>query len=310
MNIEYVYYFLHVVQSGSINKTAKHYLMPHQSISFALKKLEDDLGYPLLVRTPRGVHLTEEAENVLDSFKTIAVEHQKLMGLNNNVHGLSGNLSIVMAPYYSYVMTNDFWVTFLNLNSDLSLTLKTLENRDIYNQILKNEGNYDTYFMVFAGDAYTSLDQPLINTNWHTEFLLEDKLLATISRKHPLSTKESLTLDELCQYKYSYFQSSNSTENITFGFFEDFNNVEIKLCTDNLANLISVIINSDSFAMLPSLIKLNTNVYHNENLRFIPITGLPSIKLYFLHRKDITPEKQYIVTMFLRQLRRHVNKIT
>ena len=51
--------FIDVVDLGSLSKAAaKHFVTP-QSVSQHIRKLEGELGFPLLVRTAQGVSPTE-----------------------------------------------------------------------------------------------------------------------------------------------------------------------------------------------------------------------------------------------------------
>jgi hypothetical protein len=46
MHIDQLTYFVHVVETGSINATAQKYFMTQQAINASLKKLESEIGSP------------------------------------------------------------------------------------------------------------------------------------------------------------------------------------------------------------------------------------------------------------------------
>ena len=63
MRIDYLIYFLNVTQTRSINISAKQLYISQQSLSRAIKTLEEEIGAPLLKRHYYGVELTEVGGN-------------------------------------------------------------------------------------------------------------------------------------------------------------------------------------------------------------------------------------------------------
>ncbi len=62
MDFRQLRYFLAVARSGSITKAAEQIPLAQSALSRHLRLLEDELGTTLLIRTGRGVELTEQGE--------------------------------------------------------------------------------------------------------------------------------------------------------------------------------------------------------------------------------------------------------
>ena len=75
MHIDQLTYFVHVVETGSINATAQKYFMTQQAINASLKKLENEVGSPLLVRNYKGIKLTPQGHIFLYYAKNILQQH-------------------------------------------------------------------------------------------------------------------------------------------------------------------------------------------------------------------------------------------
>ena len=75
MRIDYLIYFLNVTQTRSINISAKQLYISQQSLSRAIKTLEEEIGAPLLKRHYYGVELTEVGEIVSEYAGRIVKEH-------------------------------------------------------------------------------------------------------------------------------------------------------------------------------------------------------------------------------------------
>lgn len=66
MNFDYLKTFYTTVKENSISKTAKLLHMSQPGVSFQLQTLEKELGFQLLIRSNKGVALTEAGEIVYD----------------------------------------------------------------------------------------------------------------------------------------------------------------------------------------------------------------------------------------------------
>lgn len=69
MRIETIKYFLEIADSGSIRMTAQNHFISQQGLSDAIKKMEEELGTQLLIRSKRGVTLSSEGTEVYKYLK-------------------------------------------------------------------------------------------------------------------------------------------------------------------------------------------------------------------------------------------------
>lgn len=60
MQLQQLYYFREVAEQGSINKAAGTLMVTQPNLSRSIQKLEEELGLKLLVRSNKGIQLTEE----------------------------------------------------------------------------------------------------------------------------------------------------------------------------------------------------------------------------------------------------------
>ena len=60
INISWLMQFLEVTDRKSINKAAEELYISQSVLSRNIKKLEEYMGYPLLVRSNQGIRLTKE----------------------------------------------------------------------------------------------------------------------------------------------------------------------------------------------------------------------------------------------------------
>ena len=70
MTFQQLQYFLEVHKAGAFSQAAKNLFITTSSISIAISNLEKELGYPLFVRTQKGLILTANGQKVLDHAST------------------------------------------------------------------------------------------------------------------------------------------------------------------------------------------------------------------------------------------------
>lgn len=71
MDLRQMRYFLALAQERSFSRAAERLHMAQPPLSRQIRQLEEDLGTPLFLRTPRGVELTEAAESLLQDVPNI-----------------------------------------------------------------------------------------------------------------------------------------------------------------------------------------------------------------------------------------------
>lgn len=71
MELKNLKYFVEVAEQKSMNKAAMRLYISQPSLTRAIQNLEEDVGKKLLIRTNRGVTLTEDGENVYHYAKAI-----------------------------------------------------------------------------------------------------------------------------------------------------------------------------------------------------------------------------------------------
>ncbi|MBY5945637.1 LysR family transcriptional regulator [Photobacterium rosenbergii] len=94
-NIEHLYYFTTVVETGSFTAAGRKLGRDRSSIGQAIANLEVDLGVKLFHRNGRNLTLTEEGENLYGRARTLVQNYQSFCQLSQNVaHHIESSLVI------------------------------------------------------------------------------------------------------------------------------------------------------------------------------------------------------------------------
>lgn len=108
MTLKQLEYILEICKTGSINKASQNLYVSQSTLSFAVKQLEQELGYFIFRRKHSGIELTEEGKLLLLSAKLIVEEAQRcynipaFLGKQNNL-SISGSWSsLVMSAFMDF----------------------------------------------------------------------------------------------------------------------------------------------------------------------------------------------------------------
>ncbi len=135
MRLEQLAYFIEISKHTSINASAENLHITPQALNIAVRKLEEELQTILLVRTSKGIALTENgrlfvpvAERILNDLENL----RQIFQCNNDLHG---ELIIIFSPlYYSLGLTEtveEFGRFYPNVH--LNIYEESLKN--LYNHI-------------------------------------------------------------------------------------------------------------------------------------------------------------------------------
>ena len=93
MTFQQLQYLIEAQKAGSISQAAKNLFVTPSSVSVAVTALEEELGYPVFVRTAQGLVATTEGQKVLRYASRILENYRLLEDVHANSSGICLNLA-------------------------------------------------------------------------------------------------------------------------------------------------------------------------------------------------------------------------
>ncbi len=178
--------FLTAVEHGSFTAAAQLLGYTQPGITRMIRSLEAETGFPLLVRSPRGVVPTENGKAMLPLFREIVRARQSAEELSSEIRGmLSGVLTI--GSYYSVsaMVLPDILRQFQRDYPQIRIKLREGGNQEMAQWL--GERSIDLSFSARPG--------PETVCDWLP--LLEDELMAWLPEEHPMAKASAFPVKAL-----------------------------------------------------------------------------------------------------------------
>lgn len=103
MKIEQLEQVVKIAELRSISLAAEELFISQPNLSLSVRKLEQELGYPIFLRTNKGVNLTPLGQNFIDSARIVLMQFHELQRLGANLAMRDQRSFSVAHMHYRYV---------------------------------------------------------------------------------------------------------------------------------------------------------------------------------------------------------------
>ena len=197
MNILHVKYALEVARLGSLNKAAEVLMTAQPNISRSIKELEADLGITIFQRSAKGMELTPEGEEFIDSARDVLGRIEKLeQSYRDGLHKKRKfSISVPRACYISSAFA-EFSKTIGD--SDVEIYYKETNSKKTINKLLANE--YRLGIIRYAENYDRHYKNMLDEKGLICELVAEFSYVLIMSRDNPLASQEKISYEDLTPY--------------------------------------------------------------------------------------------------------------
>ncbi|MGX5730683.1 DNA-binding transcriptional regulator OxyR [Pseudoxanthomonas beigongshangi] len=186
MNLRDLKYLVALADHKHFGHAAAACFVSQPTLSTQIKKLEEELGVPLVERAPRKVMLTPAGRDAAERARRIVAEVEQMKeAARRSQDPEAGTVRLgifpTLGPYLLPHVVPRIRARFPQLE-----LLLVEEKSDVLLSRLR-EGKLDAGILAL----------PLQDEQLHTEFLFEEPFLLAVPEAHPLAERDSLSLGEL-----------------------------------------------------------------------------------------------------------------
>lgn len=179
MNLRDLQYLVALAEHRHFGRAAEACFVSQPTLSTQIKKLEEELGVPLVERTPRKVLLTEVGRDIAGRARDVLNEIEQIRSVaRRTLDPESGTVRLGIFPTLGpYLLPH---VLPLVRKAFPKLELLLVEEKTEAVLRLLREGKLDAGILAL----------PLHEDSLHSEFLFEEPFLLAVSSAHPLAHKQ------------------------------------------------------------------------------------------------------------------------
>lgn len=282
LNLQQLKYALEVASKGSMNEAAKSLFISQPSLSNAIKELEKEIKITLFIRTNRGVTVTNEGSEFLGYARQVLQQYNMLE--EKYISEKTAKQHFCISTQHYTFAANAFVELVKEFGtSEYEFTLRETKTYEIIEDVKNLRSELGIIYLSNYNESV--LLKLLRERNIIFSELFTAKPHVFISKRHPLSDKESINLDELDGYPCLSFEQG---EYNSFYFSEEI------LSTRSVKKSIKV---SDRAAIVNFMIGLNgytisSGVFpkylHGDEIIAVPLHVDEVIRVGTIKHNDVT----------------------
>jgi len=201
--------FVEAARRGNVSRAAEALFITQPALSARLKGLEAELGVELLVRTKRGVRLSDAGKAFVPfaqrALEAVADGQQLLTEL---ARGGAGRLAIGAAPAVSTSVLPGMLARFRAAHPKVQLVVRTGHSEEVLEMVLREQ-----------------VELGLVRELRHPEIvcvpLYEDDLVLVVEPAHPFAARGRIRVADLASEHLILFDRTSSYHELTSRLFRE-----------------------------------------------------------------------------------------
>ncbi|MBB1053200.1 LysR family transcriptional regulator [Dietzia sp. B44] len=281
ITLQQLHYFIEVAAEGSITGAAELLYVAQPTMSASMKDLENRVGRTLLVRSARGVTLTDEGAEFLGYARQV-VEQMSLLEQRYLGQPPSRRLLGVSAQHYSFVVEAFIRMVRSGEAEQYEFSLRETRTWDIIEDVrtLRSEVG-----VLYRNDFNRKVIDKLLRDSglvFHPLFAALPHIF--ISRQNPLASRERVTLDDLADLpRLTFDQGANNS----FYFAEEIlstRSSKREIRVSDRATIFNLMIGLDGYTIStgiisddldPEIVAIPLDVDESIEIGWISHSGIP-----------------------------------
>ncbi|MFC6840041.1 LysR substrate-binding domain-containing protein [Xanthomonas theicola] len=198
MNLRDLKYLVALADHRHFGRAASACFVSQPTLSTQIKKLEDELGVPLVERAPRKVMLTPAGREAASRARGIVAEIEQMKeAARRSQDPEAGSVRLGIFPTLGPYLLPHVVPRIRRRFPQLELLLVEEKSDPLLTQL--REGRLDAAVLAL----------PLQDEQLHTEFLFEEPFLLAVPEGHALARRGALSLDDLSEQRLLLLQDGH-----------------------------------------------------------------------------------------------------
>lgn len=303
MKLRYLEYALMIMRCQSISKAAEKLYISQPSLSEAVKKMKEKLGFVVFKRNNKGIEITPAGEkfladaqeilNISSRWKNYGAEQ---MPLNNDE--VRGEVNLVLTPSICDVFLASAFPKIHSTYRNLSINLHQMPTEDVCRFLIQYNISLGMFSIeTVRVDEFVKIYE---HNGYQCDFIYSDEFRIFVSAEDSLASREEISLAELKDYTLLMIGEKNSSvvKTIFAPYFE-------KQCVlPKLDSVMTVLSHPGNVAIFVSRAIKASSWMKNGKIVMLPFReSTVQIENYLVHRSDdvLSVEERIVVDTILEE---------
>lgn len=249
MTLTQLQYLIALSQYQSMSKAAKSLYITQPAMSVKIRELEDELGYPILIRTRQGTEFTEKGKLVLAKAKSVMEEVKSIYAIDkSDGDTLCGTVNVGSTPHFCASLLIE---VIMELNRDhpgLSVYCNGSDSESVVSQVENGELSLGVIQLCDVDEAEFArkVDEGVLSTG----VLFSERIRVVAREGHPLYGKKNISLYELTDYPFATF--GRATNRKLFSIYRQFNRHDRIIRIGEISALRKYLVEYDPITAIPA----------------------------------------------------------
>lgn len=303
MNIEQLQYICMVAKTNSITIAAENLYVTQQTISKAINKLEQELGVVLMIRSHKGVQLTDTGVLFVEKASQVVRAFQDLYDFTyiNNGSQLSGQVRLYQSNYVGHVFGSKLLTSMQRKYPKLHVIVEEMLTAEMIERVKESSNDMALIQAVNHNCGVGRLEDYAQCLDW--ECIFRDTLVACVSQDGPLGKRERISLKELLKYPIAWGDCFHMEDILQ----EDFHiNVHVLLNSSNAAMQRDTVREGMAVSFATELI-VHNGQYDVSELKVLPIKENLRLETFLIKPKGYELDK--VQSVIIEELKKTLQRI-
>ncbi len=262
MNLRDLKYLVALAEHRHFGKAAAACFVSQPTLSTQIRKLEEELGLPLVERAPRKVMLTPAGQDAAARARVIVAEVEQMKeAARRSRDPEAGAVRLGIFPTLGPYLLPHVIPRIRERFPHLELLLVE-EKSDVLLARLR-EGKLDAALLAL----------PIIDDQLHAEFLFEEPFLLAVSGQNPLASRQHLDVQELSAQRLLLLEDGHCLRDQALEVCRLFGaNEKSEFRATSLETLRQMVAADVGMTLMPTL-SVKPPVPRSENIRLLDLVG-------------------------------------
>ncbi|MFD1671772.1 LysR family transcriptional regulator [Agrilactobacillus yilanensis] len=268
MNMRHLLFFKELARTQHMSKAAENLGISQPTLSYAIDKLEEELGVPLFEKDGRNIRLTNLGKIYLQFItRGLAEIDRGKETLEQSLDSGTGRVKLGFTYTMGQRLIPELITQFKQRQADQKINFEFVQNntRTLLKQLLNNEHD-----LVVSSYLSQINDQ---ETTSSLEFipLVKQEIVLAVPPNHPLADRNTVSIQELAKYPLVYFSKSSGLRPLIDGIFKHAHvkpNIICEIEEDH--TIVGFVQYNYGIALIPNLPQLDKKLVHLIHLQGNP----------------------------------------